>query len=57
MLRCIFVRLDVSRYGNNANIEGSGRGAEERTWTTGEKYYSSECGGACSTCEGEEKFL
>jgi len=42
---------------NIATIEGSGGGAEERTGTTEKKYYSRGCGGACSTCEGEEKFL
>jgi len=57
MLLCICVRLDLSRYRNNANVGGSGGVAEERTGTTEEKCYSTECGGARSTCEGEEKFL
>jgi hypothetical protein len=56
MSLCMCVRIDMSRYMNNANVGGSGGGAEEHTGTTEEKYYSSECGGACSTCEVEEKF-
>ena len=56
MFLCICVRLDMSRYTNSSNVGGSG-GEPRNVLGPQRKKYSSECCGACSTCEREEKFL